>query len=118
MRPFRILFLALLSLGGCATIGIKDSTLELKITPQPVQRGKPALAQINASLDSTQVIGTVLTFGSPKLEFRKDEEKGLWYFYGTIPFSPWVKAGTYQVRVIATLPQGQPHYTEMKVELK
>ncbi|HUO58108.1 MAG TPA: hypothetical protein VMV05_08020 [bacterium] len=117
MRPFLVL-LILFMLGGCAAIGVKDSSLELKISPQPVQRGKPALAQVNAPLDATKVIGTVLTFGSPKLEFRKDEEKRLWYFYGTIPFSPWVKAGTYQVRVIATLPQGQPHYTEMKVELK
>ena len=117
MKTFLMLML-LASISGCATLGIKDSQLELQISPQPVLRGKPALAQINAPLDATQVIGTVLTFGSPKLEFLKDEDKGIWYFYGTIPFSPWVKPGTYQVRVIATLPKGQPHYTEMKVELK
>jgi len=50
--------------------------------------------------------------------FQKDAEGDSWYFYGTIPFSPWVGPGVYKVRVTATLPQGEPHYTEMKVELK
>ena len=116
MRPILILITALTV--GCATLGIRDSALELQITPQPVLRGQPALAKINAPLDAEKVIGTVLTFGSPQLEFRKDVKKGLWYFYGTIPFSPWVKPGTYQVRVIAYLPKEKPHYTEIKVDLK
>jgi len=113
-----ILILTMTLMTGCATIGLKDPALELQITPQPVLRGQPALAKINAPLDSVKVVGTVLTFGSPQLEFRKDPRKGLWYFYGTIPFSPWVKPGAYQVRVIATPHKGQPHYTEMKVDLK
>ena len=116
MRLFPLLLLAFAT--GCATIGIRDSALELQITPQPVLRGQPALAKINAPLDAERVTGTVLTFGSPQLEFRKDSQKGLWYFYGKIPFSPWVKPGTYQVRVIAYTPNEKPHYTEMKVELK
>jgi|SRR6185295_6809359 len=103
---------------GCATLGIKDSTLELKITPQPVLRGVAALAEINAPLNAEKVVGTVQVFGSPQLIFRKNTEKGIWYFYGTIPFSPWVKPGNYQVRVVVDLPHEQPHYTEMKVELK
>src|SRR5271156_499942 len=105
-------------MAGCASLGVKDSALELQIEPQPVLRGQPALAKINAPLDAEKVIGTVLTFGSPQLEFRKDSKKGLWYFYGTIPFSPWVKPGSYQVRVIAYFPKEKPHYTEMLVDLK
>ncbi len=113
-----LIFLTMALMGGCATLGIKDSALELQISPQPVLRGRPALAKINAPLDAERVVGTILTFGSPQLEFRKDAKKGLWYFYGTIPFSPWVKPGTYQVRGIAYLPKEKPHYTEMKVDLK
>ena len=107
-----------LSLAGCASIGIKDSTIELQITPQPLMRGQPALAKVNAPLDAEKVVGTVVVFGSPELIFQKDAQEGIWYFYGTIPFSPWVKPGNYQVRVMVYEPVGQPHYTEMKVELK
>ncbi len=114
-------FIALLSLAlftGCASIGVRDGSLALQITPQPVLRGRPALAEVNASLGAEKVIGTIQVFGSPQLEFRKDDHKGLWYFYGTIPFSPWVKPGNYRVRVMVYEPHQPPHYTEMKVELK
>ncbi len=84
----------------------------------PVYRGKPAFAQINAPGDSKEVVGTVEVMGSPRLIFRKDTGKDSWYFYGAIPFSPWVKPGVYKVRVTAFPAQGEPHYTEMKVELK
>ena len=117
MRFFLMVGL-ILGFTGCATLGIKDSTLALQITPQPVLRGQPALAKINAPMDADSVVGTVQVFGSPQLIFRKNSEKGIWYFSGVIPFSPWVKPGDYQVRVIAHLPHGQPHYTEMRVELK
>lgn len=103
---------------GCASIGIRDSSLDLQITPQPVMRGQPALAKINAPLDAEKVVGTVLVFGTPELIFRKDKDASLWYFYGTIPFSPWVKPGSYQVRVMVYELGVKPHYTEMKVELK
>lgn len=115
------LFLALLLIGmsaGCASIGIRDQGLELSLTPFPVERGKPALAKVNASLEAEKVTATVLVFGSPQLVFRKNEKENNWYFYGTIPFSPWVKPGSYQVRVLVYLPHEEPHYTEMKVELK
>lgn len=108
----------ILFLSGCATLGVKDTDLQLKIGPLPVERGKPAMAQINAPLDAEKVVGVVLTMGSPQLLFNKDADKGLWYFYGKIPFSPWVKPGTYTVRVTAYFAKGDPHYTEMKVELK
>lgn len=108
----------MIGLTGCASVGIVDSSLQLEITPSPVERGKPALAEINAPMEAEKVTGTVRVFGSPQLLFRKNEEKNIWYFYGTIPFSPWVKPGTYQVRVVVYLPKGSPHYTEMKVELK
>jgi hypothetical protein len=117
MKKFFAIWMISLTV-GCATLGIKDSTLELKITPQPVLRGKAALAEINAPLDAEKVVGTVQVFGSPQLIFRKNTEKGIWYFYGTIPFSPWVKPGDYQVRVMVYLPHEQPHYTEMKVTLR
>ena len=117
MRLFLCVWVTLMAV-GCATLGIKDSSLALKITPQPVLRGQSALAEINAPLDADKVVGTVMVFGSPQLEYRKDKKKGIWYFYGIIPFSPWVKPGTYQVRVVVTLPNGQPHYTELKVNLK
>lgn len=110
----------LMFVSGCASIGIRDSSLQLQITPQPVMRGKPALAQINAPMDAQKVTGVVLVTGSPRLIFRKDEDKGLWYFYGTIPFSPWVLPGDYNVRVMVypASDHDQPHYAEMKVTLK
>ena len=113
------LFIFLLALvSGCASIGIRDSSLQLQITPRPVLRGQPALAQINAPMDADKVEGVVLVMGSPRLEFRKDADKGIWYFYGTIPFSPWVKPNTYTVRVLVSSAHEEPHYTEMKVDLK
>jgi hypothetical protein len=116
MKSLLVLSLALLA--GCASFGIRDESLELRIKPQPILRGQTATAKINAPLDADKVVGTVETFGSPQLIFRKDEEAGLWYFKGTIPFSPWVKPGIYTVRVAYYQSAGQPHYTEMKVELK
>src|SRR5689334_11636643 len=107
-KKFWVLGLALLS-SGCATLGRYDSALDLEISPLPVYRGKPALAKVNAPLDSKQVLGTVLVMGAPQLVFRKDEEKGFWYFYGAIPFSPWVTAGVYKIRVTSYPPQGEPH---------
>ncbi len=116
MKLFILSILVLMA--GCATFGIKDESLELQITPMPIYRGKPAHAEINAPMTAEKVIGTVETFGSPQLEFAKDEKKGLWYFYGTIPFSPWVNPGTYTVRVAYYEGKAKPHYTEMKVSLK
>ena len=103
---------------GCASVGVRDSGLELQIKPLPLERGKPALAWVNAPLDAQKVIGTVKTFGSPQLLFNKDEDKELWYFSGTIPFSPWVKPGSYTVQVMVYMEKSRPHYTEMKVDLK
>ncbi len=105
-------------LTGCATLGVRDDSLNLQIVPQPVKRGQPALAKVEAPMDSIKVVGVVETFGSPTLVFAKDVDKGLWYFYGTIPFSPWVKPGSYKVRVSFYPPTGDPHYTEMKVDLQ
>lgn len=112
------LVLTLLLLTGCATFGVRDQSLELQITPMPICRGKSALAKINAPMEADKVVGVVETFGSPQLVFRKDEENEIWYFKGTIPFSPWVKPGTYKVRVAYYEGQEKPHYTEMQVELK
>ncbi len=117
MKKILILCLAL-SLEGCASIGVRDPSLELQVTPQPLLRGKPAMAKINAPLDANSVVGTVLVMGSPQLLFRKDADEGIWYFYGTIPFSPWVKPGDYQVRVLVNPAKGKPRYTEMKVEIQ
>lgn len=118
MRFFPIFFLLLTAyLSGCASLGLRDDSLDLRITPQPVKRGQPALAKVLAPMDSVKVVGVVETFGSPTLIFAKDEKKKIWYFYGTIPFSPWVKPGPYKVRVSA-YPAGDPHYTELKVELQ
>jgi hypothetical protein len=116
MRIFLVFTLVFLT--GCATFGIRDQSLELQITPMPIYRGKPALAKINAPMEADKVVGVVETFGSPQLIFRKDRENELWYFKGTIPFSPWVKPGTYMVRVAYYEGQEKPHYTEMKVDLK
>jgi hypothetical protein len=113
---FMLLLMAFLS--GCASLGIRDDSLDLQITPSPLKRGQPALAKVKAPMDSTKVVGVVETFGSPTLVFAKDEDKGVWFFYGTIPFSPWVKPGTYQVRVSFYPEKGDPHYTEMKVALQ
>jgi hypothetical protein len=92
--------------------------LNLEIKPLPVYRGKPALARIHAPLGATKVVGTVVVMGSPRLLFQQDKVGDGWYFYGTIPFSPWVGPGIYKVRVTVSFPQGEPHYTEMQVELK
>jgi len=117
MRKLLLLVLVLLPL-GCASIGVKDDSLKLQVTPQPLLRGKPALAKIDAPLGASSVTGTVLVAGSPQLVFRKDEDEGLWYFYGTIPFSPWVKPGEYKVRVVVVEAKGRSRYTEMKVTIK
>jgi hypothetical protein len=117
----RILLLTacLLALSGCASInGIRDSSLRLEISPLPVLRGKPALAEVDAPLDAVKVTATVLVMGSPELDFRKDPRKGLWYFYGTIPFSPWVQPGTYKVRLMVFEARGKPRYMETRVDLK
>ncbi len=113
---YPILFLLFLT--GCASIGIRDNSLQLQITPLPLFRGRPALAEINAPLDADKVTGTVLVMGSPELIFRKNTKKGIWYFYGSIPFSPWVQPGAYTVRVMVYTAQEKPRYTEMKVDLK
>ena len=112
------LFLFSLLFTGCATTGIMDASYSLQIEPQPVYRGKPALAEVNAPLDAKAVVGTVDVMGSPQLIFRKNTEKGVWYFYGSIPFSPWVNPGVYRVRVTASFDQGPDRYTETKVELR
>jgi hypothetical protein len=112
------ILLLVLPLTGCVTLGHYDTSLNLDISPIPVYRGKPALAKINAPMDAKEVVGTVLVMGSPQLVFRKDVDKEIWYFFGTIPFSPWVTPGTYKVRVTAYPQKGEPQYTEMKVELK
>lgn len=117
VKSFFIL-LPVMLLTGCATLGVKDEALDLQINPQPLLRGQAASAQVNAPMNAEKVIGTVKVFGSPKLIFAKSEERGIWYFYGKIPFSPWVKPGDYQVQVLVYLPHEQPHYTEMRVELK
>lgn len=117
MRIFSTL-LFLVFLAGCATFGIRDQSLELQITPMPIYRGQPAIAKINAPLDADKVVGVVETFGSPELIFQKNKERRIWYFKGKIPFSPWVKPGTYTVRVAYYEGQFPPHYTEMKVDLK
>ena len=117
MRSF-FSFIFLFFLAGCASIGLRDATLQLQITPLPILRGQPALAEINAPLDADKVTGTVLVMGSPELIFRKNIGKGIWYFYGTIPFSPWVQPGSYNVRVMVYSSHEKPHYTEMKVDLK
>ncbi len=116
-----ILFFLLLLTGlfsGCASLGVRDDTMALQIKPMPVKRGQPALAKVQAPMDAVKVVGVVETFGSPTLVFAKDVDKNIWFFYGTIPFSPWVKPGTYKVRVSFYPAQGDPHYTEMKVELQ
>ncbi|HET9869256.1 MAG TPA: hypothetical protein VFR02_01985 [bacterium] len=118
MRKTLLFLLPALALGGCATLGVLDPSMDLKLTPQPVYRGKPALAEVNAPMDAVSVVGTVDVMGSPQLIFRKDEKRGEWYFYGTIPFSPWVNPGVYKVRVLASFATGPRHYTEMEVELK
>jgi hypothetical protein len=113
-----LLSLLLLSIAGCATFGIKDESLELQIAPLPLRRGQIATAKVNAPLSADKVIGTVEVMGSPQLEFEKDETNEIWYFKGTIPFSPWVNPGTYTVRVAYYQGSGKPRYTEMKVDLK
>lgn len=117
MRSF-FPFIFLFFLVGCASIGIRDASLQLQITPLPLFRGQPALAEINAPLDADKVTGTVLVMGSPELIFRKNAKKGIWYFYGSIPFSPWVQPGSYTVRVMVYSTHEKIHYTEMKVDLK
>lgn len=118
MRKVILFFCFSVLFTGCAVTGILDPSYSLQIMPQPVYRGKPALAEVNIPLDAQQVVGTVDVMGSPQLIFRKNEQKGIWYFYGSIPFSPWVNPGVYQVRVTAVFDHGPSRYTEAKVELR
>lgn len=118
-RALRWTILALVvGLAGCAGGPIRDSQMVLDIQPQPLKRGERAVATVNAPMDSVEVIGTVRVMGSPQAVFRKDEKRKLWYFVGTIPFSPWVKPGHYTLRVVTTLPEGKRLYTETPVDLR
>jgi len=103
---------------GCAGSLIRDDQLILEIQPQPLKRGEKALATINAPMDAVEVIGTIRVMGSPEAIFRKDAKRGRWYFFNTIPFSPWVKPGRYVLRAVVTLPEGKKRYTEIPVTLQ
>jgi len=118
-RPLFFLFLlsAVLFI-GCAGGPIRDDQLILEIQPQPLKRGEKALATLNAPMDAVEVIGIVRVMGSPEAVFRKDSKRGLWYFVGTIPFSPWVKPGQYVLRAIVTLPEGNKRYTDIQVSIQ
>jgi len=105
-------------MAGCAGGPIRDDNMVLEIQPQPLKRGEKAMATVNAPLDAVEVVGVVRVFGSPEAVFRKDVKRKLWYFVGTIPFSPWVKPGHYTLRVVVTLPEGKKRYTETPVALQ
>lgn len=103
---------------SCASRMIRDDSLNIEVVPLPVERGKTGRVTIDAPLDAQEVLGVVRVAGSPKFIFAKDKKKGLWYFSGTIPFSPWITPGEYTLRIIVKSPPEKDRYAEMKVELK
>lgn len=117
------LLLSVLVLAGplfscCSTRMIRDESLVLEVTPLPIVRGKVGQVTVNAPMDASEVIGVVRVVGSPEFIFAKDRKRKVWYFAGTIPFSPWVRPGKYTIRVIVKEATAKDRYTEMKVELK
>jgi len=110
--------LLLLPLIACSPRMVRDDSFRVTIQPEPVVRGKTGQVTIDAPMDASEVIGVVRVAGSPEFIFAKDAKKRLWYFSGTIPISPWVRPGTYTVRIIVKEPPAKPRYAEREVELK
>lgn len=115
---FRLGFFVSTLVLGCSAGAVYDSTFRIEIHPQPLERGKPGLVRVVAPLSAREVIGTVRVPGSPQLVFEKDEEKGYWYFYGTLPLSPWVRPGRYKVRATVYFDEGKPRYVEKEAEVR
>jgi len=105
-------------MAGCAGGPIRDDQMTMDVQPQPLKRGEKAMVIVNAPMDAVEVIGTVRVMGSPQAVFRKDMKAKKWYFFNTIPFSPWIKPGRYILRVVVTLPEGKKRYTETPVALQ
>ncbi len=105
-------------LSSCASRMLRDSSLTLEVVPLPVLRGKQGKITVNAPMNAKEVIGKVRVAGSPDFIFVRDKKRSVWYFLGTIPFSPWIKPGEYTIRVIVKNPPEKDRYTEMKIELK
>jgi hypothetical protein len=97
---------------------VRDDTLRITVQPEPVVRGRTGQVTIDAPMDAQEVIGTVRVTGSPEFVFAKDRKAGLWYFTGTIPFSPWVQPGKYVIRIVVKEPPAKPRYAEREMELK
>lgn len=113
-----VLFLAGPFLFGCSARMIRDESLVLEVIPLPVLRGKTGQVTVNAPMDAAEVIGKIKVTGSPEFIFEKDKKRKVWYFAGTIPFSPWVRPGKYTIRVIVRTPPEKDRYAEMEMELK
>jgi len=105
-------------LPACASRMLRDDSLILEVTPNPVERGKTGQVTVNAPMNAQEVIGKVRVTGSPEFIFAKDKKRAIWYFVGKIPFSPWIGPGMYRIRVIVKDPPSKDRYTETELELK
>jgi hypothetical protein len=113
------LFSGVLALQGCATLGVWDSSLRVKVKPFPIIQGKPFVAEINAPPEATEVVGHALVPLDPEMRFKRARHGRSWKFSGTIPKVFYIHPGTFKVRVSVFM-QGEkcPRYTEMKMVLK
>ncbi len=92
------LFGLIFTITGCATFGVNDPQLKLKVEPDPAVRGKKALFVLNAPMDADKVTGVLEIFTSPTLEFKKPEKEILVHLEQNSRNAP-VPPGTYWVRL-------------------
>ncbi len=119
-RVMRIFFIfgLILTLTGCATFGINDPQLKLKVEPDPAVRGKRALFVLNAPMDAEKVTGVLEIFTSPLFKFKKDLKKKYWFISNKIPETALVPPGIYWVRLSYSLGNQTPHFMRMQLRLK
>jgi len=113
------LLLGVLALQGCASLGVWDSSLRVKVKPFPIIQGRPFSAVINAPPDATEVVGHALVPLDPEMRFQKGRHGRSWKFNGTIPDVFYIHPGTFKVRISVYVPgEKVPRYTEIKMVLK
>ena len=117
MRSFFALAIAL-TLTGCASLGVNDPNLRLKVEPDPAVRGKNALFILNAPMEADRVTGVLEIFTNPSFQFKKDLKKKYWFISEKIPETILVPPGVYSVRLFYSFKDGKPRYMRKKLELK
>jgi len=111
-------FVLILAVSGCGTLGMNDPQLKLTVEPNPAIRGQKALFILNAPMDAEKVTGVLEIFTSPSFAFKKNVKKKYWYISDKIPETALVPPGIYSVRLSYSTRNQTTHYMRMKLKLK